>query len=156
LLKIFSNTRGYASISEVVLHLRLGDYYQNQDVLNILPLNYYLNILNFLRPSRVFVICENTTQAIEYLSPVIGNYNFVTLASNENDLFTDFYKLASFKFIISSNSSFSVCASLISSLYGGQVFFPGNLLWHTSKVGEVLNKNHFEKIPGFLRISTVD
>lgn len=102
----------------IVVHVRRGDYinFSSYGVSGIaLKTDYYLNAINYLRSvtaqdNVVYVVTDDVLWCKNNLS-ILGNIYFLSVSEK-----VDFAILSLFKYVVISNSTFSLSASCVSEL----------------------------------------
>jgi hypothetical protein len=106
----------FSPSNSLVVHLRLGDYLspKNSSVYaSITPEQIHSLIHNASNVSRYYFVSDSPTLAsLFFSSPPLNSYRFKDLSSNSRE--QDLCTLSKFSYIIGSNSSYSIIASILS------------------------------------------
>lgn len=104
---------------DVVIHLRLEDFINNNDVIHPLSIEYIINKIN--KKEYCFVVNKPTTELEnKYIDYFKNKYNIII---ESNDVITDFQIMKNAKILVCSCSTLSWCASLLSESVE-LVYFP--------------------------------
>lgn len=124
LIKLFSN-------QEIIcVHLRLGDYLEFPDIFKILPEEYFIESINFISKDKnfkIWIFVEDQVQAAVYYPNLIFQADKIfdqTAQISDIDTFTI---LAESKYLIASNSTFSLWAAWLINKNNGTVVVPKQL-----------------------------
>jgi hypothetical protein len=118
----------FSDMKPVLVHIRLGDYLKFSNVYEVLPERYYLRAIEKLiehdKTKEIWLVIEDFEQVTNYYP------NLVKVTSKIIDKNLDlkdhevFYLLSKSKFLITSNSTFSLWAAWFVLNDGGKVIVP--------------------------------
>ena len=102
----------------IAIHLRMGDYLDFSNIYNLVPQDYFLEAIEKIQKNEkreVWIFCENKNE-IESYYPIIKQLSnkIIDKSSGISDLET-FYLLSKSKFLVTTNSTFSLWAGWIAS-----------------------------------------
>ena len=132
-------SEGIGSIDKVALHIRRGDYLNQNFHVSLTETDYYKRAIELFPDEKFLVFCKDNQDwrqdrddqkwCYEYLKPLLGTRMEVqSVYTKEHE---DFNAMASCKAIIGANSSFSWWAAFLNP-HNGQKVFPKK--WFTDGI----------------------
>lgn len=129
------------------MHIRRGDYLNNQDIYNIIDDTYYETAVNLLlkkNPMLKFYIFSDDLNAAENIANHLGLINYRIVSGNTGkDSYIDLILMTKCQFNIISNSTFSWWAAYLNEFPNKIVFAPKNYYtsnYNKSELGKLFNK----------------
>jgi hypothetical protein len=130
--KVFTDLESLISDDSISVHVRLGDYLQNQKIFPIIPESYYLEAITRIRENGkhdVFLFSDSP-QIVRTLYPKLYSLSRTDFLEAKSLTALETLKLMSlFKYQIISNSTFSTWAALFSQTRGEQIYTPIPHMW---------------------------
>lgn len=124
LINLFSN-------QEIIcVHLRLGDYLEFPDIFKILPEEYFIESINFISKGRnfkIWIFVEDQIQAAKFYPKLIFQADKIFDRTAQISDIESFTILAESKYLIASNSTFSLWAAWLVNKNNGTVVAPKQL-----------------------------
>lgn len=114
----------------ICVHLRLGDYLEFPDIFKILPQDYFIESINFISKGgnfKIWVFVEDQTQAAKYYPKLIFHADKIFDRTAQISDIESFTILAESKYLVASNSTFSLWAAWLVNKNNGTVVVPKQL-----------------------------
>jgi hypothetical protein len=114
----------------ICVHVRLGDYLEFPNIFKILPEDYFIESINFISKGRnfkIWIFVEDQIQAAKYYPKLIFQADKVFDRTAKISDIESFAILAESKYLIASNSTFSLWAAWLVNKNNGTVVVPKQL-----------------------------
>ena len=120
--------KSFKSKNPICVHVRLGDFLVHSNLYSVLPEKYYLEaitqIQNKFSDREVWVFTENKKELINYYPKLANISNLIIDQETSISDSESFYLLSTSKFLVASNSTFSLWAAWFVDKSGNYVIVP--------------------------------
>jgi hypothetical protein len=120
--------KSFKSKNPICVHVRLGDFLVHSNLYSVLPEKYYLEaitqIQNKFSDREVWVFTENEKELINYYPKLANISNLIIDQETSISDSESFYLLSTSKFLVTSNSTFSLWAAWFVDKSGNYVIVP--------------------------------
>jgi hypothetical protein len=126
--------------NKIIIHIRRGDYLLYPDKHPVMPIWYYIeavdNIISYAGNKQICIVGDDKDYMLELASKlgsiISKKYGSHAISWGIDDYLTDFYKLCSYKYVVISNSSFSLMAAILNRNPDKVVICPDKSQWFGS------------------------